>query len=77
MFIHASLPERASRIVKLYGETEKSPEKRLEEKDKRRKLYYNHHTGQEWGMSQNYHLTLDSVTISIETCVDLIVSLVK
>lgn len=77
VFIHASMPARALRIVKLYGETEKSPEKRLEEKDKRRKLYYNHHTGQEWGMSQNYHLTLDSETIGIETCAELIVSLLK
>lgn len=77
VFVHAGLPARASRIVKLYGETEKSPEKRLEEKDKRRKLYYNRHTGQEWGMSQNYHLTMDSGTIPIETCVELIVSLLK
>lgn len=77
IFIHASLPARALRIVKLYGETEKTPEKRLEEKDKRRKLYYDRHTGQQWGMSQNYHLTLDSGTISIEKCVELIVSLLK
>lgn len=77
VFIHSDLSARATRIVKLYGETEKSPEKRLEEKDKRRKLYYNRHTGQEWGMSQNYHLALDSGTIGIEPCVELIVSLLK
>lgn len=77
VFIHASLPARTSRVVKLYGETEQSPEKRLEEKDIRRKLYYNRHTGQEWGMSQNYHLTLDSGTIGIEVSAKLIVSLLK
>lgn len=77
VFIHASLPARASRIVKVYGETEKSPEKRLEEKDKRRKLYYHRHTGQEWGMSQNYQLTLDSGTIGIEKCVEAIISFQK
>lgn len=77
VFVHASLPARASRIVKLYGETEKSPEKRLDEKDKRRKLYYNRHTGQEWGMAQNYQLALDSGTIGIETCVEIILSLLK
>lgn len=36
VFIHASMAARADRIVRLYGSSEKSPEKRLEEKDKRR-----------------------------------------
>ena len=35
---------RADRIVRLYGSSEKSPEKRLEEKDKRRRVYYKHYT---------------------------------
>lgn len=77
VFVHAGLSARASRIVTLYGESEKSPEKRLEEKDKRRKLYYERHTGQTWGMSQNYHLALDSGTIGIDACVGLITSLAK
>lgn len=77
VFIHANPAERTSRIVKLYGETEKIPEKRLDEKDKRRSLYYSRHTGQNWGMSQNYHLALDSGVIGIERCAELIISLVK
>lgn len=77
VFIHADVAARASRIVNLYGETEKLPEKRLEEKDKRRSLYYNRHTGQKWGMSQNYHLSLDSGKIGIEKCAELIISLTK
>ena len=42
VFIHASMAARADRIVRLYGSSEKSPEKRLEEKDKRRRVYYKH-----------------------------------
>lgn len=77
VFIHSSMKARAERIVRLYGETEKSPEKRLEEKDKKRKLYYKRYTDQDWGMSQNYHLSLDSGMIGIEKCVDIIVDLVQ
>ena len=75
VFVHADMKSRAERIVRLYGESEKSPEKRLEEKDKKRKVYYKHYTGQEWGMSQNYHLSLNSAEFGIETCSELIVSL--
>jgi cytidylate kinase len=75
VFIHADMAVRADRIVRLYGETEKSPEKRLEEKDKKRKLYYKYFTGREWGISQNYHLSLDSGAIGIEKCAGIIVDL--
>jgi cytidylate kinase len=75
VFIHSSMLARAERIVRLYGESERLPEKRLEEKDKKRKLYYKHFTGQEWGMSQNYHLSLNSDAIGLEKCVDIILDL--
>ena len=77
VFIHADKDYRADRIVRLYGESEKSPEKRLDEKDKKRKVNYNHYTGREWGKVQNYHLTLDSSAIGQDKCVDIIVSLAK
>ena len=66
---------RAERIVKLYGESEKSPEARLQEKDKRRKLNYQHYTGRTWGQAQNYDVSLNSSTLGIDTCVDIITSL--
>lgn len=74
-FIHASMDFRAERIVRLYGESEKSPETRLQEKDKRRRVNYQHYTGRTWGMSQNYDICLDSSVIGIEQCSDIIVSL--
>ena len=77
VFIHASMAARADRIVRLYGSSEKSPEKRLEEKDKRRRVYYKHYTDGDWGMSQNYHLSLDSGVIGVEKCVSIIVELVR
>ena len=77
VFVHADKKARAERIVRLYGMTEKSPEKRLEEKDQRRKVYFKHYTDQVWGMSQNYDLSLDSGVIGIQKCVDIIVDIAK
>jgi cytidylate kinase len=76
-FIHADLDFRAERIVRLYGESEKKPEVRLQEKDKRRRVNYQHYTGRNWGMSQNYDICLNSGVIGIEQCADIIVSMVQ
>lgn len=72
VYIHASMTFRSERIVRLYGETDKTPEQRLNEKDEKRRVNYRRYTEQEWGMSQNYHICLDSGMIGIDKCVDLI-----
>ena len=76
-FIHADIPFRADRIVRLYGESEKSPEARLQEKDKRRKINYQHYTGRTWGVAQNYDICLNSGVLGVEKCADIIIDLVK
>ena len=77
VFIHADLDYRADRIVRLYGESEKSPEARLQEKDKRRSINYQHYPGRTWGNAANYHLCLNSGIIGIDRCVELIVAAAK
>ena len=77
VYIHADKDFRAERIVTLYGESEKKPAARLMEKDKRRRVNYHHYTGRTWGKAQNYDLCLCSSTLGIETCADIITSLVK
>ena len=77
VYIHADMDYRADRIVRLYGESEKSPETRLQEKDKRRRLNYQHYTGRDWGQAQNYDICLNSGTLGIEECVKIIVDMVK
>ena len=76
-FIHASMEARAERIVRLYGESEKTPQARLTEKDKRRKVNYQHYTGRVWGQSQNYDICLDSSVLGIETCTEILVKLMR
>ena len=76
-FIHADTAFRADRIVRLYGESEKSPEARLKEKDKRRSVNYQHYTGRVWGAAKNYDMCLNSSKLGIETCSEIILSLIK
>ena len=76
-YIHADKAFRADRIVRLYGESEKSPEARLNEKDRRRHINYQHYTGRVWGTAQNYDICLNSGTLGIDACVDIIVDMVN
>lgn len=75
VFVHADMDFKADRIVRLYGQTEKTPEERLSEKDKKRSINYKHFTGREWGKSQNYHLSLNSGKIGIDACVETVIRL--
>ena len=77
VYISADTEFRADRIVRLYGESEKKPEARLAEKDKRRRVNYQHYTGRDWGRAQNYHICLDSGVIGIEQCARIIADIVE
>ena len=76
-FIYADMEARAERIVRLYGDSEKKPKARLNEKDKRRKVNYLHYTGRTWGKAQNYDICLDSSQLGIDTCTDILVKLMQ
>ena len=73
VFVYADKAFRADRIVKQYGETGVEPGKRLQEKDKKRKLNYKYFTDREWGKRENYHLSIDSGFFGIERAVSIIV----
>lgn len=77
VFIHADEAVRAERIVKLYGETDVTPLKRLEDKDKKRAVNYKYFTDQDWGMAKHYDITLDSGELGIDTCVKILEDLVR
>ena len=77
VFVHADMDFRAERIVRLYGQSEKTPEQRLRDKDERRKLYYRSFTMREWGDVHNYDIALDSGRLGLDACVEAIITLVK
>ena len=72
VFIHADAQFRARRIVQEYGERAESPEQRLRDKDKRRAAYHRFYTNMKRGHAQNYDLTLNSGTLGIDRCVEII-----
>lgn len=75
VFVHADMKFRAERIVNVYGERQQSPEQRLREKDKRRATYHRFYTNMKWGHSQNYDITLNSGTLGIDKCVEILKAL--
>ena len=77
VFVHANVPFRAERIVRLYGESEVEPEKRLETKDKRRRAYYKHYTGRDWGSYTNYDLALNTAVVGIERAAQFITEVAR
>lgn len=76
-FIHADKAFRADRIVTLYGETTDAPEKRLNDKDKKRRNNYRYYTDRNWGQAQNYDICLKSSELGIDRCVDILTMLAK
>ena len=77
VFIHADLDFRARRIVEVYGEREASPEQRIRDKDKRRAAYHRFYTDMKWGHAQNYDITLNSGTLGIVRCAEIIQGIYK
>lgn len=76
VFVYADTQFRAERIVTQYGEKNIVPQKRLSDKDKKRRLNYKYFTDQEWGRRENYHLSIDSGFLGIDTSVEVILKAV-
>ena len=72
IFIHADNEHRSKHILEKYGPTDKSTAQRIKDKDNRRRNYYRFHTDRDWGVANNYHLSLDSGVLGEETCVEII-----
>lgn len=72
VFIHAEEKKREERIVAVYGESDQATAHRIKDKDKRRVAYYEFYTNMKWGQAKNYHMTLDSGTLGIEVCVEIV-----
>ena len=68
---------KARRVLEAYGETDVKIEKRLTDKDARRRVFYRSFSMREWGALENYHLMLDSGMIGLENCADIIAKVAK
>ncbi|MGN1275633.1 MAG: AAA family ATPase [Floccifex sp.] len=77
VFIYADIEFKKDRIINLYGETDVAIEKRIIEKDKRRKSYYKYYTDRKWNRAANYHISLESSELGIDKCVEIIKSIAQ
>ena len=76
VYLHADIPSRVARVLEANPD-EKNPEGRIAARDKRRRLNYQHYTGRTWGLSQNYHICLDTTVLGYEQCAEIIINAVK
>lgn len=72
IFIHADPAYRVSRLICQYKTGQASAEHHMTQTDKRRAACYRFYTDMEWGDSKNYHLCIDSGSLGIDKCVELI-----
>lgn len=76
VFLHADLAYRTKWLLENGESTDKRPEDRLNERDKRRSVNYQHYTGRTWGMAQNYDLCLCTSTLGADQTAQIIVNTV-
>lgn len=72
-FVYANEEVRKKRILQEYGETDVPIEKRLKEKDKRRKAHYQYFTARKWGKAFYFDLCIDTGSFSLGDASKLIV----
>lgn len=75
IFIYSDMEDRVKRILERYSDSEKPIQKRITDKDTRRKIYYSHYIDRPWGIPQNYDLCLNSGALGEELCVNSIINL--
>lgn len=77
VFIHADMESRARHIAERYTGWSGSVEKRLADKDQKRRVYYKNYTGRSWGQAQNYDLCLNSGALGEAACTKIITEAAK
>lgn len=77
VFIRADIEKRTERAKRLYKLSENDAKKLIKKTDRIRANYYSSHTHDEWGVSENYDLILDSSILGIDTCVSVIIKTIE
>lgn len=77
VFVHADKQYRLNRAIETEKLSKGEAEDFLRKSDKRRSGFYNSHTGLNWGDMENFDICLDSASLGIDTCVDVLVAMVK
>ncbi len=77
LFIYAPVEYRARRVANEYGLSFDKAKEKVLKTDKARAVFYKSNTSSKWGEVQNYHLCIDSSTMSTDKAAQLIADFVK
>ena len=77
VFITGDPEDKIERIKGYNACTEKEAKKLMRDTDKKRKLHYDYYTDRKWGVADNYDLCLNTSTLGIDKCVELIMQAIK
>ncbi len=73
VYVSADKEDRIRRIMEKESLSYDEAKSMLEKNDKERAEYYYEHTGKVWGDVNNYHMILDTTTLGIENCADIMI----
>ena len=76
-FIYAYKDDRIRRIMKLYDLNEKQAWDKIKKIDKERKIYYEAHTGREWGSIKTHEMMFNASLMGIGGVVDALESVYR
>lgn len=77
VFVHANEDFRAERVADEYKVTMAKARDMLGKTDKKRASYYNFQSEKKWGAATSYNFCLESSSIGIDECVELLADYIK
>lgn len=77
VFVYADRDYRVERAVKSENIALSEVEELMRKSDKRRSNFFNTHTGWKWGDMSNFDICLNSKSLGIDGCVDILVEIMK
>ncbi len=72
VFLHASTQFKVQRAINDYGFSPDDAPQRVADMNRARKNHYYHYTGRMWGDARNYHISIDTSSMTVEQVCDLI-----
>lgn len=77
VFVHADKQYRLQRAIETEKLAKDEAEEFLRKSDKRRSGFYNVHTGWKWGDMERFDICLDSGSLGIDCCVDVLAGMMR
>lgn len=77
VFVHADKEFRLNRAIQTEKIAKSEGEELLRKTDKRRSSFYSTHTGWKWGEMEHFDICLDSSSLGLDNCVDVLAGMMK